>query len=121
MERLFVYGTLKRGKRNAAWMDIWGFHFLKEVITEDAYMMVLVEPYRSFPGLLENGKVKAKVKGEIWVGDDIAVVDRFEMVGTLYLRKMIKLDDGNKAWCYFLLGDDKVGEVLPISNGIFNF
>lgn len=98
MTRLFVYGTLKRGQRNARLMA--GGRFLGEASTAPKYALLVLGPY---PGLVAGDLA---VRGELWQvpADTLAVLDAFEGVPTLFDRRPVTLADGTTAEAYWWRG-----------------
>jgi len=97
---LFVYGTLKRGCRNHG--TIREAEFVGEAATESAYMLVNCG---SYPGLVRapNGQAGSSIRGELYRVNErwLAALDRFENVPVEYVRKTIRLSNGNEAETYF--------------------
>lgn len=101
MAFLFVYGTLKRGFRNDHLLR--AARYISPARTRDAaYKMVGVcDSAYDFPGIEEGSSY---VQGEVYEvsSDLLAEVDIFEGVGADYVRRLVALDNGSKAFCYFL-------------------
>jgi gamma-glutamylaminecyclotransferase len=64
-ERIFVYGTLKRGLSNHRYLA--GQRFVGEARTEPVYRMVDCGGY---PGMFPVEKDGVSVRGEVWEVDD---------------------------------------------------
>ena len=64
-ERIFVYGTLKRGLSNHHWLS--SQRFLGEARTAPRYRMVDCGGYPGMFGVAENG---LSIRGEVWEVDD---------------------------------------------------
>jgi gamma-glutamylaminecyclotransferase len=64
-ERIFVYGTLKRGLSNHRFMA--GQRFLGEATTAPVYRMV---DCGGFPGMFSVEKDGLGIRGEVWEVDD---------------------------------------------------
>ena len=64
--RVFVYGTLKRGMRNAHYLK--GQHFLGEATTKPAYRMVSLGWY---PGVVADSENGRPIQGEVWEINDV--------------------------------------------------
>lgn len=75
MTTLFVYGTLKRGGSNHAFLA--GQKFLGEARTQAGFTLYSVGDY---PGMVRAPGDTAGVTGELWVVDDacLAELDRLE-------------------------------------------
>lgn len=88
---LFVYGTLKRGGTNHAWMS--GQTFLGEARTAPGFTLYSLGEY---PGLVAEPADVEGVRGEVWAVDAAALerLDAFEGVHEgLYAREPIRLVD----------------------------
>jgi gamma-glutamylaminecyclotransferase len=64
-ERIFVYGTLKRGLSNHR--HLAGQHFVGEARTAPVYRMV---DCGGFPGMFGVGEDGVSVRGEVWEVDE---------------------------------------------------
>ena len=100
MTRIFVYGTLKRGRENHHWLD--GQRFIAVVRTQPLYRLYDMGGY---PGMIraDNG---VAVEGEIWEVDEagLARLDVLEdIAGGEYERVMIALEDGSVEGYLYLL------------------
>jgi gamma-glutamylaminecyclotransferase len=107
--RLFVYGTLRRGERAHGLLA--RATFLGNVRTEAGYQLRDLGP---FPALVRGGG--ASVTGELYVVSRALLLrlDRYE--GVDYLRSAITLDDGTAAEAY-LAGPEIEGLGEPIRSG----
>jgi gamma-glutamylaminecyclotransferase len=88
--RVFVYGTLKRGKENHHWLA--GQHFEQEARTKPLYRMFDMGGY---PALIRDESGVA-VEGEIWQVDEAGLtgLDVLEDIdGGEYERVQIELED----------------------------
>jgi gamma-glutamylaminecyclotransferase len=88
-ERLFLYGTLKRGLSNHRYM--MGQRFLGEARTAPSYRMVDCGGY---PGMFAVEKDGVSVRGEVWEVDEAcrAELDVLEDVAHgLYALEPVKL------------------------------
>ena len=89
MTRVFVYGTLKRGGRNHAYLT--GQQFISEARTTPGYTLYSLGDY---PGMVRSVDVTNDVTGEIWEVDTacLARLDQLEGVAEgLYERVSIAL------------------------------
>ena len=88
--RVFVYGTLKRGKENHDWLA--GQHFEKQARTKPLYRMLDMGGY---PALIRD-EAGIAVEGEIWQVDE-ACLTRLDVLedidGGEYERAPIELED----------------------------
>ena len=101
MTRLFVYGTLKRGRRNH--LLLAAQHFLGPARTAPGFRLYDLGRY---PGMVADTAGNA-VTGELWLVSDecLAALDAFEGTDTgLYRRMMVTLEDGTTAACYLYAG-----------------
>ena len=92
--RLFVYGTLKRGFRNAFYLN--GADYLGEFTTCSDYSMY---DFGGYPAVSLEGD--SPIAGEVYgINPDIlAVIDRLEWYPDLYQRVTISTAYG-EAWMY---------------------
>jgi gamma-glutamylcyclotransferase (GGCT)/AIG2-like uncharacterized protein YtfP len=89
MPLIFVYGTLKRGGSNHAYLA--GQQFLGEARTPPGYRLYALDGY---PGMIEKPDDREGVTGEVWSIDApcLAQLDRLEgLAEGLYRRIPIKL------------------------------
>ena len=97
MNKLFVYGTLKRQySRNSILSTA---SFIKETETLPLYTMIDLVAY---PGILDSGK--NVIYGEVYEVDNsvLEMCDLIEGHPNFYKRKLVKLKTGMKAEAYFL-------------------
>jgi gamma-glutamylaminecyclotransferase len=97
MNKLFVYGTLKRQySRNSILSTA---SFIKETETLPIYTMI---DLGAFPGILDSGR--SVIYGEVYEVDNsvLEMCDLIEGHPNFYKRKLIKLKIGMKAEAYFL-------------------
>jgi gamma-glutamylaminecyclotransferase len=97
MNKLFVYGTLKRQhSRNSI---LSAASFIQEIQTLPLYTMINLG---AFPGILDTGG--SVIYGEVYEVDDsiLEICDVIEGHPSFYKRKLVKLDKGMKAEAYFL-------------------
>lgn len=109
---VFVYGTLKRGFSNHAW--IADTQFLTEAETCERYALYVGE--NPWPLLIENEPCYP-VRGELYAvtPDELKRLDVLEECPQLYFRKEItvRTDSGEPctAWAYF--SPQPEGDMLP--------
>lgn len=96
MNRVFVYGTLKRGQRNSHFMHC--AEFLGQHRTEKNYSMYEFENY---PAVCPQGS--QAIKGEVYHISDrqFKMLDELEWYPRFYQRIEIPTDWGN-AWMYIV-------------------
>ncbi len=100
MEKLFVYGTLKKGYRNHHYLS--GSRFLGKAVTKEKFALYA----DSVPFLVKSPPI-SKVKGELYEVDSRTLrnVDALEGHPRVYRRERITviLEDGREAeaWAYF--------------------
>lgn len=108
--RVFVYGTLMSGGRNAALMADGRLIDPQAVTGEAVWNLVQFNsassPGRQTPGLRAGGAFR--IAGEVWeVADEgLARMDRLEQNGRRYQREVIALRGGGTAWIYVLIAPD---------------
>jgi gamma-glutamylcyclotransferase (GGCT)/AIG2-like uncharacterized protein YtfP len=92
--RIFVYGTLRRGRANHG--VIAAARYLGPARTKPAWRRVTFGPY---PAIVPGEDV---IDGELYEVDEamLTILDRFEGVPELYVRIEIELDDGTRAQAY---------------------
>jgi len=108
--RIFVYGTLKRGLSNHAW--IAGQQFIAEACTEPVYRMY---DCGGFPGMIAVAQGGVSILGEIWEVDEPGrkKLDILEDVeGGEYALEPVRLAVGDGA-------TDGVIHPMPISTYIY--
>ena len=90
LQRLFVYGSLKRGGRHHA--ELRGARFLGEARTVPGYT---VEQLGEYPALVATGGSEGTVRGELFEVDDalLALLDEFE--GDQYERAPLSVAGQN--------------------------
>lgn len=117
MEKVFIYGTLRRGFCNHEY--VWGrIGFLGLCSTTKPYPLVIGARWRS-PYLLDEPGQGHRVKGDLFEADEEAfeIMDRLESVGKPkgYLRQkiMVTPDSGRdiEAWAYLKRRQDVEGDV----------
>lgn len=92
-ERVFVYGTLRRGQANHGWLA--GARWLGEASLRGAVLHDLGPFPMAVPG-------DGVVRGELYGLDatTLARLDRLEGHPRLYERRWLALEDGREAWVY---------------------
>lgn len=101
---LFVYGTLKKGFDNHAYVS--HSKFISIAKTAKKYPMITTHP--AFPYLIHQAGKGYYIHGEVYAVDykTLIEVDKLEGYPTHYKRVEIEviLDNGQKikSWCYFL-------------------
>ena len=104
MEKVFVYGTLKRGHGNHVLLR--GSDFLGPSLTKEIYTM-----YRSGIPFVSKSPGTTRVIGELYNVDELTLnhLDMLEGHPTWYKREQINVDyisnegemESTKAWLYF--------------------
>jgi len=94
---LFVYGTLKRGKKNH--YALMNAHYLNESCTSPDYLLVDLGHY---PGMVEKQQDGFSVQGELFkISYELLVeLDKIEDAPFLFNLEPITLADGSKAFAY---------------------
>lgn len=112
MNRIFVYGTLKRGGR---WYKIFDMEKYSTFIEEDALQAGTLHDYaKSYPVLLED---EGRVQGEVFDVEDSLLKAICDLeVGAGYVRKMSKTEKGHDV-SFFVAGKRLEAGVLtnPVS------
>jgi len=101
MTRIFVYGTLKRGRSNHHWLA--GQRFIAQARTKPIYRLYDMGGY---PGMIRDAKGVA-IEGEIWEVDTsgLARLDELEDIeGGEYERVLLELE-GDDVEGYLFLRD----------------
>jgi gamma-glutamylaminecyclotransferase len=117
MNKVFVYGTLKKGNPLRGLEKIKGAEFLGEALTSDYdYVMRDLGP---FPAVSSPGF--HQVSGEVWnVTDDVLeLIDIMEGHPDFYCRRQVETTLGT-AWMY-LVSDDFLESgkaVSPAESGV---
>ena len=116
---VFVYGTLKKGFRNADLLS--DATYITDCITQAEFNM---KSYGAFPILLEYEEV-AFIKGELYKvnSETLALLDELESLGELYDRRFIMLEGIDEpVMCYFIITpneafiDEYDGKITNINN-----
>lgn len=95
-QRLFVYGSLKRGFRHHD--QLAGARFIALTRSADGYELVRIGQYPAMVGVRGAGRVV----GELYAVDAALLrhLDAFEEVPERYQRVWIEIEIGGLAWCY---------------------
>jgi gamma-glutamylcyclotransferase (GGCT)/AIG2-like uncharacterized protein YtfP len=93
-ERVFVYGTLKRGFRN--------HHLMAEALFVGDFVAHGLRLYDLGPFPMAVAEACFQVQGEVYgvTSQHLEALDRFEGVPRLYQRAKWQLSDGQDAWVY---------------------
>lgn len=107
MDKLFVYGTLRRSK---------SMKFICNGVFQGKMYDV-----GAFPAVIESNDPDDVVVGEVYEVDDdtLSVLDMYEGVPRLYIRKevTIKTQDGEELKCFIYIFNQSVGEMRTIETG----
>jgi gamma-glutamylcyclotransferase (GGCT)/AIG2-like uncharacterized protein YtfP len=103
MNKVFVYGTLKKGYHNHYLLD--GCEYLGNSELDGYGLYYSGNSKYSFP--VADIMINHSVSGEIYLVDDEVMkqLDRLESNGTMYHRKYLTLANGQKAHVY--IGDSQ--------------
>lgn len=112
-DKVFVYGTLKRGFGNHEYL-LSKSKFLGEHVTDPAYTMVSCG---GFPGVIESGSTP--ITGEVFevTEEELLDCDRLEGHPNWYRRKLIPTPYG-EAWVY-IYPSDKVEGLKVVESGVW--
>ena len=104
MDKVFVYGTLKKSNEIRGLDKITGCEFINEAQTIDKTYNMIDLGY--FPAVLCQGSYN--IKGEVWNVDQDALhaLDIIEGYPDFYSRKKINTTEG-VAWIYYFKEDTK--------------
>jgi gamma-glutamylaminecyclotransferase len=96
---LFVYGTLKRGERNA--FRLADQEFLGEAVTAPRYRVIDLGPH---PGLIHDPATGLAICGELFaVGARcLTELDAFEGVPEAFVRERIAVEGYEEVWAYYM-------------------
>lgn len=99
MSKIFVYGSLKRGKSAHHFMERHNAVFLREDVTNTRYHIYKVG---WFPGMGEDSMVVGGVVGEVYEVTDecLAALDQYEGAPELFRREEIELSNGDRVLAY---------------------
>lgn len=97
--KVFVYGTLKRGNRVRGMDSMGNAKFLGVAFTTDAEYSLY--DLGSFPAVSRNGE--NRISGEVWEVDDhmMDTLDIIEGYPEFYNRSEVQTTEG-KAWMYHI-------------------
>jgi gamma-glutamylcyclotransferase (GGCT)/AIG2-like uncharacterized protein YtfP len=95
MNKVFVYGSLKRNYWNHRVLEQSNGKFVKE----DQLSGASIYNYSSFPAL---GFIEGKnpVQGEVFEVERMDYLDRLEGYPNFYNRSLVKTDSGEEVWVY---------------------
>jgi gamma-glutamylaminecyclotransferase len=102
--KVFVYGSLKKGKKLHFYLK--NAKFLGNAVTCDKYPLILSKS-GWYPYLIDKKGKGKKVKGEVYEISPklLKILDRVEEVPQYYYRKKICIEINgkkDKAWVYFV-------------------
>jgi gamma-glutamylcyclotransferase (GGCT)/AIG2-like uncharacterized protein YtfP len=102
MFKLFVYGSLKRGKSAFGFLERHQAVFLKEAVTAPKYHIYQIS---WFPGMVIDETEECPsggVHGEVFEVSEECLkhLDQYEGAPDLFRREEITLEDGDKAITY---------------------
>lgn len=97
--RVFVYGTLKRGNRVRGMDKMGNAKFINEAVTVDAEYSLY--DLGAFPAVSRRGE--NRIQGEVWEVDDalMAILDVIEGYPDFYNRCEVVTTEGT-AWMYYI-------------------
>lgn len=119
MHRVFVYGSLKRGRYNNDLLR--ESRFIGERTTQDETW--IMRSLGGFPGVVKeyHGALSASIYGELYEVDDntLTRLDRLEGNGHFYNRELVRLrDESEPAWMYILINHHRFGNNMsPLCEG----
>ena len=121
--RVFVYGTLMNGARNAHLLSNSTLINPNAITAEASFLMQQFNSATSkgkhTPGVLKNGD--KHIEGEIWEVDEETLARLDELEGynpnlslnkNKYLREEIKMKNGSTAWIYII--NTKENQPIPL-------
>lgn len=99
MSKLFVYGSLKRGKSAHHFMERHNAVFLEKAVSDSHYHIYKVG---WFPGMVYNAGIVGGVQGELYevTQECLAALDKYEGVPHLFTRAEALMSDGTSAIAY---------------------
>lgn len=95
--KVFVYGSLKKGYGNHGVLSHSHATLLQEDATSPIYDMIGMG---GFPGVLPDGATS--ILGEVYEVDCLEALDGLEGHPTFYKREVVTLSSGIEAWIYIL-------------------
>jgi gamma-glutamylcyclotransferase (GGCT)/AIG2-like uncharacterized protein YtfP len=106
MQRVFVYGTLRRGESHAHLMQ--GARYLGPHVTEPRYTLCDLHDY---PAAVSWGVTA--IRGEVYEVDDdlLRRLDAYEEFPSVYNRRLIHTPYGG-AWIYLMLAPPTMACVI---------
>jgi gamma-glutamylaminecyclotransferase len=112
---LFVYGTLKRDRRNH--QLIADQQYLGEAATEPRYRLIDLGPY---PGLIPDEENGLAVRGELWAVTWCCLVELDDFEGGDYARGPVTVDGCGKSvqayfWAKLVPDGVRIGAEWPFS------
>lgn len=114
MTKLFVYGTLKHGKRAHGLLEREGAKFIRDTTTSPNHHIYRVG---WFPGMIVDDQIIGGVRGELYEVSTECLdnLDRYEGAPHLFRRAIIRLSDGTE--CVAYLYNHEVEEDARILTG----
>ena len=96
---LFVYGTLRRGQKGHHVLA--GARYVRAAVTMNHYTLATVSSYTGLMRMPRGATSGSGVPGELYqlTFAQLERVDEWE--GTNYLRRLVDLKGGDRAWSYF--------------------
>ena len=101
--KIFVYGTLKRGFRNAHYLK--NARYLSQDITRHPVFEMKEKaskqkPGSTYPAIFENGT--SKINGEVYeiTSEILKELDILEEINVRYIRKLIELEKSGAVQAY---------------------
>lgn len=113
MNKVFVYGTLKKGNSIRGLDQFAGAEFVgSATTTEGCFDMVSLG---AFPAVLLNGD--QNISGEVWQVDEhvFEMLDHIEGYPTFYNRKLVGTTHG-LAWMYYLNRDSDTDNTVDYND-----
>lgn len=124
-DKVFVYGTLKRGYGLNSVLD--GCEFIQTDITQDLYILRNVGfPYAFPKEVLDLPELFFPVRGEVYEVTDPGVMWELDFVegeGRHYHRNQTTTEDGHVVWIYEQLDPKavKYGHLCPVVDGAYQW
>ena len=113
MNKVFVYGTLKRGHGNHHFLR--GQTFLGEDVIKGKMFSL-----GAFP-CVSMATQEQTIHGEVYEVDDnsLARMDRLEGHPTFYKRELVQTGGGVAAWVYLINSAQSEPRAIPMTEGIW--
>jgi len=114
LEKVFVYGTLKKGMGNHRLLEGSGFLGMGETVAQ--YGMYVLPG--GIPYVKGRSGMKAVIVGEVYEVDEDALrrIDRLERHPDFYRRRLVPVmlnqEEEIRAWLYFLADEDREGDLF---------